>query len=135
MTNIIGTNGNDTLVGSDSADTIKGLAGNDTITANRGNDTLTGGGGKDKFVYNYEYSDVSDGTDTITDFNGVGKSTNPTAAVIAEVDTIKFLGTGLTARNLLLTQNGNNLEIAFEGIPEAPDAKVILAKLQIRRLR
>ena len=122
-------------MGSDSADTIKGLAGNDTITANRGNDTLTGGGGKDKFVYNYEYSDVSDGTDTITDFNGVGKSTNPTAAVIAEVDTIKFLGTGLTARNLLLTQNGNNLEIAFEGIPEAPDAKVILAKLQIRRLR
>ncbi|MEH2454275.1 hypothetical protein [Nostoc sp.] len=67
MANIIGTNGNDTLVGSDSADTINGKAGNDTITANQGNDTLTGGDGKDKFVYDY-----NNGTDTITDFNGVG---------------------------------------------------------------
>ena len=131
MTNIIGTNGNDTLVGSDSADTINGKAGDDTITANQGNDTLTGGGGKDKFVYNYYYSDLSDGTDTITDFVGVGKSINPTAAVIAEVDTIKFQGAGLTARNLLLTQNGNNLEITFEGVP---DTKVILKNFKLEDL-
>ncbi|MEH2422438.1 MAG: calcium-binding protein [Nostoc sp.] len=126
MANIIGTNGNDTLVGSDSADTIKGLAGNDTITANQGNDTLTGGGGEDKFVYNY-----NDGTDTITDFNGVGKGTNPTAAVIAEVDTLKFLGAGLTARNLLLTENGNNLEISFEGVN---GTKVILKNFKLEDL-
>ncbi|MEH2067722.1 MAG: calcium-binding protein [Nostoc sp.] len=108
MANITGTNANDTLVGTDSADTINGKAGNDIIAANQKNDTLTGGGGKDIFVYN-----LFDGTDTITDFGGVGKGTNPTAAVIAEVDTIKFVNGGLTARNLLLTQNGNNLEITF----------------------
>ncbi|MEH2335700.1 hypothetical protein [Nostoc sp.] len=126
MANIIGTNGNDTLVGGDSADTINGKAGNDTITANQGNDTLTGGGGKDKFVYDY-----NNGTDTITDFNGVGKGTNPTAEVIAEVDTLKFLGGGFTARNLLLTQNGNNLEITFEGVD---DTKVILQNFALENL-
>ncbi|MEH2202711.1 MAG: calcium-binding protein [Nostoc sp.] len=101
MANIIGTSGYDLL---------QGGTGNDTLTGGTGNDTLTGGGGKDKFVYN-----LGDGADTITDFGGIGKGTNPTAAVIAEVDTIKFQGTGLTARNLLLFQNGNNLEISFEG--------------------
>ena len=114
MANIIGTNGNDTLVGSNEADTIKGLAGNDTITSFSGNDTLIGGGGKDKFVYEYYYG--SNNTDIITDFGGVDKGTNPTAAVIAEVDTLNFQGNdSFTAQNLLLTQNGNNLEINFEG--------------------
>ncbi|MFN6538728.1 MAG: beta strand repeat-containing protein [Nostoc sp. EkiNYC01] len=123
MANIIGTNGNDTLLGTNSADTINGKVGNDTITANYGNDTLTGGGGKDKFVYN-----LGDGTDTITDFGGIGKGTNPTAAVIAEVDTIKFQGAGFTAQNLLLTQNGTNLEITFEGVN---DDKVILKNFKL----
>ncbi|MEH1943814.1 MAG: calcium-binding protein [Nostoc sp.] len=110
MANIIGTNGNDTLVGSSGADTIKGLAGNDTITGNGGNDTLTGGGGNDEFVYSYKGTkDII----IITDFRGVGKGTNPTAAVIAEVDTLNFQSNRLTAQNLLLTQNGNNLEISF----------------------
>ncbi|MBN3957465.1 calcium-binding protein [Nostoc sp. NMS8] len=113
MANIIGTDGNDTLFGTDSADTINGKAGNDNITGSNGDDTLRGGGGKDTFVYS-----SNDGTDTITDFGGVGKGTNPTAAVIAEVDTIKFLDEGSTARNLLLTQNGNNLEITFQDIQE-----------------
>ncbi|MEH2174780.1 beta strand repeat-containing protein [Nostoc sp.] len=111
MANIIGTNGNDTLVGSNDADTIKGLAGNDTIIGNKYNDTLTGGDGKDKFVYNF-----GDDNDIITDFDGIGKGTNPTAAVITKVDTIKFQGDSLTAQNLLLTQNGKNLEISFEGV-------------------
>ncbi|MHC5768658.1 MAG: calcium-binding protein [Nostoc sp.] len=101
MANIIGTDGYDLLQGS---------TGNDTLIGGQGNDYLTGGGGKDKFVYN-----LGDGTDTITDFGGIGKGTNPTAAVIAEVDTIKFQGAGLTAQNLLLIQNGNDLEITFEG--------------------
>ncbi len=126
MANIIGTNGNDTLLGTNSADTINGKAGNDTITPNYGNDTLTGGGGKDKFIYN-----LDDGTDTISDFGGIGKGTTPTAGIIAEVDTIKFQGTSLIARNLLLTQNGNNLEITFEGIP---GAKVILKDFKLENL-
>ncbi|MDZ8236317.1 MAG: calcium-binding protein [Nostoc sp. ChiQUE01a] len=126
MANIIGTNGNNTLLGTTSADTINGKLGNDTITGNKANDILTGGGGKDRFVYN-----LGDGIDTITDFGGVGKGTNPTAPVIAEVDTIKFVGAGLTARNLLLTQNGTNLEITFEGVA---GTKIILNNFKLEDL-
>ncbi|MCW5312857.1 calcium-binding protein [Nostoc sp. KVJ3] len=114
MANIIGTNGNDTLVGTDSDDIINGKAGNDIIGNSDGNDTLTGGGGNDKFVYN-----LYNGNDIITDFAGIGKGTNPSAKVIAEVDTLSFQGAAeFNARNLLLTQNGNNLEINFEGLIE-----------------
>ncbi|MBC1222825.1 calcium-binding protein [Nostoc sp. UCD121] len=126
MANIIGTNGNDTLVGSYEADTINGEAGNDTITGNEGDDTLTGGGGKDQFVYNY-YT----GIDLITDFNGIGKGVNPSAGVIAEVDTLKFQGAAFTARNMLLTQNGKNLEITFENVL---DSKVILENFALENL-
>jgi Ca2+-binding RTX toxin-like protein len=126
MANIIGTDGNDTLVGTNNGDAINGKTGNDTITGSQNNDILTGGGGKDKFVYN-----LGDGTDTITDFAGVGKGTNPTAAVIAEVDTLVFKGAGFTARNLLLTQNGTNLEIAFEGVD---NNKVILQDFKLEDL-
>ncbi|MEH2212325.1 MAG: calcium-binding protein [Nostoc sp.] len=135
MANIIGTNGNDTLLGTNGADTINGKAGNDTIAAS--NDTLTGGGGKDKFVYNFtydEYYNLISNTDTITDFGGVGKGVTPSAAVIAEVDTIKFQGAGLTAQNLLLTQNGSNLEITFEGVGGAAGTKVILENFKLENL-
>ncbi|MGV0105036.1 Calcium-binding protein [Nostoc sp. DSM 114167] len=117
MANIIGTSGYDLL---------QGGTGNDTLIGGTGNDFLTGGGGKDKFVY-----DLGDGTDTITDFGGIGKGTNPTAAVIAEVDTIKFQGAGLTAQNLLLIQNGNDLEITFEG---NTDTVVILQNFKLENL-
>ncbi|WP_099070069.1 beta strand repeat-containing protein [Nostoc linckia] len=126
MANINGTIGNDTLVGTLSADTINGKLGNDIITGDKANDTLTGGGGKDIFIY---YSD--DGTDTITDFGGVGKGTNPTTGVIAEVDTIQFSGADWTARNMLLTQNGTNLEITFDGVAST---KVILQNFKLEDL-
>ncbi|MDZ8186775.1 MAG: calcium-binding protein [Nostoc sp. ChiSLP02] len=117
MPNIIGSDAYDVLLGTKSADTINGKL---------YKDILTGGGGKDKFVYN-----LGDGTDTITDFGGIGKGINPTVAVIAEVDTIKFQGAGLTARNLLLTQNGTNLEITFERIA---NTKVILQNFKLEDL-
>ncbi|MDZ8222531.1 DUF4347 domain-containing protein [Nostoc sp. ChiVER01] len=121
-----GTNGADNLVGKNYGDIINAQAGNDTITGNEGNDILTGGGGKDKFVYN-----LGDGVDTITDFGGLGKGSNPSAAIIAEVDTLKFQGAGLTARNLLLNQNSNNLEVTFEGVA---DDKVILQNFPLENL-
>ncbi|MHC5718957.1 MAG: calcium-binding protein, partial [Nostoc sp.] len=106
---------------------IIGTKGNDTITLSYDDDTLTGGGGKDKFVYA-----LYTGPDTITDFGGVGKGTHPTAAVIAEVDTLIFQGDDrLTARNLELTQNGNNLEISFEGVGGTP---VILQNFALENL-
>ncbi|MEH2117915.1 DUF4347 domain-containing protein [Nostoc sp.] len=121
-----GTNGADNLVGKNYSEIINGQGGNDIITGNQGNDVLTGGGGKDKFVYN-----LGDGVDTITDFGGLGKGSNPSAAVIAELDTLKFQGTGLTAKNLLLTQNGNNLEVTFDGVA---DDKVILQNFPLENL-
>ncbi|MBG1266917.1 DUF4347 domain-containing protein [Nostoc sp. WHI] len=121
-----GTNGADNLVGNNYGEIINAQAGNDIITGNQGNDILTGGGGKDKFVYN-----LGDGVDTITDFGGLGKGSNPLATIIDELDTLKFQGTGLTARNLLLTQNANNLEITFEGVA---DDKVILQNFALENL-
>lgn len=117
MANIIGINGNDTLLGTNSADTINGN-GNDSF--DQDNDSLTGGGGKDKFVYNLNYYSSSN-TDTITDFGGVGQGITPSAAVIAEVDTIQFQGYYFTPQNLLLAQNGSNLEITFEDFEEVVD--------------
>ena len=46
----------------------------------------------------------------------MGKGTNPSSAVIANVDTLQFIGSGLTARNLQLTQKANNLEVTFEDV-------------------
>ncbi|MEH1934528.1 MAG: calcium-binding protein [Nostoc sp.] len=128
MANIFGTNGNDTLLGSKGADTINGKAGNDTIT---------GGGGKDKFIYDF-YGGI--GPSIITDFGGIGKGVNPSAAVIAEVDTLEFQEyDSFTAQNLLLTQNGNNLEITFAEGADAyysglAVAKVILQNFALENL-
>jgi Ca2+-binding RTX toxin-like protein len=126
-TNLIqGTTGADSLLGNDLVDIIDGKAGNDTITGKKGNDTLTGGGNQDKFIFG-----LGDGTDTITDFGGVGIGNTPTSAVKAEVDTLQFQGANLTARNLLLTQNGSNLEVAFEGVT---GNKVILQNFALQNL-
>jgi hypothetical protein len=125
--NLVGNSGNNSLTGTNCADTINGGLGNDTITGRQGNDLLTGGGNRDRFVYN-----LGDGTDTITDFGGVGRGNNPSSAIRAEIDTLQFVGSGFTARNLLLTQNGANLELSFEGIAGAP--QVILANFQLENL-
>ncbi|MBG1244462.1 DUF4347 domain-containing protein [Nostoc sp. NZL] len=87
---------------------------------------LTGGGGQNQFVIRFE------GTQIITDFGGVGKVINPTAAVMAEVDTLKFEGAGLTARNLLLTQNGSNLVVSFESVVNSPE--IILQNFALEKL-
>ncbi|WP_143874403.1 beta strand repeat-containing protein [Nostoc linckia] len=115
--NLTGTPNSDTLVGTASNNIIDGLA---------SNDILTGGGGQDKFVFR-----PGDGTDTITDFGGVGTGSNPSAAVIANVDTLQFIGSGLTAKNLQLTQNVNNLEVTFE---DTSNTKVILQNFQLQNL-
>ncbi|MEH2216743.1 MAG: VCBS domain-containing protein [Nostoc sp.] len=125
--NLTGTPNADILTGTASNNTINGLAGNDTITGNKGNDTITGGTGQDRFVYN-----LGDGVDTITDFGGVGQGVNPSPAVIAATDTLKFQGTGLTAQNLLLTKNGSNLEVSFESVVNSP--KVILQNFALENL-
>jgi Ca2+-binding RTX toxin-like protein len=123
---IEGTSGNDLLLGTAAADQLNGLAGNDLIIAAGGDDTLTGGGDRDRFAIA-----SGDGTDTITDFGGVGPGTNPSRAVRREVDTLQFFGNGLTAENLLLTQNGTDLELTFAGIE---NTKVILQNFPLQNL-
>jgi Ca2+-binding RTX toxin-like protein len=85
----------------------------------------TGSGGQTTFVIKR-----GDST-TITDFGGVGTGTNPSLAVIVEVDTLKFEGAGLTAQNMLLTQNGADLEITFEGVA---DTNVTLQNFELENL-
>jgi Ca2+-binding RTX toxin-like protein len=114
------------ITGTAGADTLVGTPGNNIIDGKAGNDTLTGNGGQDRFVIRR-----GDGNDIITDFGGVGKGTNPSATVIANVDTLQFLGSGLTAQNLLLTQNGNNLEVTFENVS---NTKVTLKNFQLENL-
>lgn len=86
----------------------------------------TGKGGQNGFVIQQ-----GEGTATISGFGGIGTGVNPSAATIAEVDTIKFAGAGLTARNLLLNQNGSNLEITFEGVA---DTKAVLNDFALENL-
>ncbi|MBD2410350.1 putative Ig domain-containing protein [Nostoc calcicola FACHB-3891] len=114
------------LTGTPNPDTLTGTASNNIIDGKASNDTLTGGGGRDTFIIR-----AGDGIDTITDFGGVGAGSNPSAAVIANVDTLQFTGTGLTAKNLQLTQNGTNLEVSFEDVA---NTKVILRNFQLQNL-
>ncbi len=114
------------LTGTPGADTLKGTINNNIIDGKAGNDKLTGNGGQDKFIFR-----PGDGIDIITDFGGVGKGSNPSAAVIAQVDTLQFTGSGLTAKNLQLTQNAKNLEVTFENVA---NTKVTLQNFKLENL-
>lgn len=100
-----------------------------TIGGDTGGGNNTGGdgnGGSDTFGV-----DHSGGTVVITNFGGVGRGTKPSAKTIAEADTLKFTGAGLTARNLLLTQLGKDLELSFDGLP---NPKVLLKNFTLENL-
>ena len=124
--NIASSNTSVNLTGTPGADNFFGSSSNNIIDGLTGDDTLTGNGGQDKFFIR-----LSDRNDTITDFAGVGKGSNPSAAVIANVDTLQFTGSGLTAQNLQLTQNGNNLEVTFENVAST---KVTLQNFKLENL-
>jgi DNA-binding beta-propeller fold protein YncE len=54
---------------------------------------------------------------TVENFGGVGLGSVPVAGLVDEIDTLRFVGEGLTAENLLLTQEGSDLRLSFEGVP------------------
>jgi hypothetical protein len=117
------------ITGTSSADILIGTPNNNIIEGKAGNDKLTGNGGQDKFIFS-----TGDGIDTITDFGGVGSvgiDSNPSTAVIAEVDTLDFTRLGLTAKNLQLNQNGNNLELTFEN---TSNTQIILENFLLENL-
>lgn len=114
------------LVGSDSNDVLKGRNEIKNITVTKGNDTLSGGGNRDLFTIKFDY-----GIDTINDFTGVGKGVKPGDNIVAEIDTLKFEGVGLTAQNMLLTQQGDDLLVSFEGVE---NTGAILKDFQLENL-
>ncbi|MEH2072511.1 MAG: hypothetical protein V7K47_30910 [Nostoc sp.] len=118
--------GDDFLVGGTGNDILNAGADNDILNAGTGDDTLIGGAGNDSFVVG-----LGDGSDTITDFGGLGTGSNPSASVLASYDMLLFNGAGLTAENLQLTQNGNNLELTFDGVA---NTKVTLENFQLENL-
>jgi arylsulfatase A-like enzyme len=68
---------------------------------------------------------------TINNFGRVGEVGKQTPATFAEVDTIKFTGTGLVAKNMTLNQQGSDLVIGFEGDSKT---KVTLKNFKLENL-
>jgi hypothetical protein len=66
---------------------ITGNGGNDTISDRNRNDLLLGGNDNDTLVFR-----LGDGHNTITNFAGTGIGSNPSAAVITQLDTLQFIG-------------------------------------------
>lgn len=117
--------------------TVVGTPQNDLIVARAGSNTLTPGNGDDTVILGLEMNrdtvviGSGAGTDNVLNFTGVGQGTYPTAETIADADTLKFEGAGFTAQNLLLTQEGEDLSIAFEGVA---NTKVVLRNLKLELL-
>jgi phosphodiesterase/alkaline phosphatase D-like protein/arylsulfatase A-like enzyme len=70
-------------------------------------------------------------TITITNFGGVGTGVDPSRQASNRVDILQFQGQGLEARNLVLSKQGNDLVLSFEG---APSTQVILKDFKLEDL-
>lgn len=92
--------GNDVLLGGFGNDQLFGQDDNDTLTGGVGDDYLEGGAGADVYVYN-----LGDGQDQIN-------NDQPFAAADKIV-----LGAGITAANIKLNHDGNDLLITFSNSP------------------
>nr|WP_301286358.1 calcium-binding protein [Neisseria perflava] len=90
---IYGNGGNNELYGLVGDDCIVAKDGNDTLVGGTGNDILIGGDGDDTYVFN-----SGDGNDIISDVSG---------------DDVLSFGDGITASDIILTQDGDNLVISF----------------------
>ncbi len=90
---------------------IAGDSENNIIVSTASDDILKGLGGHDNFIF-----DLNSGHDTITDFGGVSNFWDY-GFDVPEHDTLRFSGAGLTADKMLLTYDGDNSFITFEGVP------------------
>lgn len=120
---IHGNGGNDKLIGGTGNDNLFGDAGNDIlfgggpekmgdpVTVTAQSDTLTGGTGRDVFVIQQ-----GGGTVTITDFNGVGAGSGQDKNALINLDTLKFVGADLNAKNMKSTISGNDVILTFDDL-------------------
>ncbi|MEL7313606.1 MAG: SdrD B-like domain-containing protein, partial [Cyanobacteria bacterium J06559_3] len=100
------------LVGSEADETLVGTSASEVIEGQSGHDVLTGMGGQDVFIFAPD-----SGTDTITDFGGVGSGSTGDPALLPEADILQFEGDDLTAENLLLSYDGQDTVLSFAGVP------------------
>lgn len=110
--------GNDYILSGAGIDVVYAGAGNDFVDVGDNDNYVDAGTGNDFVVLGAGKNEIrpGGGDDIIVNFNGVGRGVTPSAATLAEVDTLIFAGTGLVASNLLLTQAGNNLVVTFDGV-------------------
>jgi Ca2+-binding RTX toxin-like protein len=83
----------------------------------------SGSGGQKTFSVN-----AGDSKGIVLNFGGVGKGDSINQDTLKEVDSLKFEGEGLTAKNLQLTRKGNDLIATFDGDSET---KVVLKNLEL----
>lgn len=107
---LIGTAANESLFAADGINTsLSGMGGDDVLNGSTGNDYLEGGLGQDSLYggvgNDIYYYNLGDGSDTITDYD------DQTAANLRS-DTLLF-AEGIRPEEILLTQNGNDLEITL----------------------
>ena len=90
-TTVFGTSGDDYL--------LWDSGGNDTIDGGAGNDYLNAGLGSDTYIFN-----LGGGQDTIADSGNAA----------GNIDTLRF-GAGITASDMIFTQNGTSLTLSING--------------------
>jgi Ca2+-binding RTX toxin-like protein len=112
--NLYGNGGNDTLDGGAGADYLTGDAGNDGLFGGIGNDSVHGGDGNDSLAGGLgdDYLQGDEGADTYVYSLGEGNDTISNYQTLAAADKIVF-GAGITAANIKLTRDGNDLLINF----------------------
>jgi len=69
---------------------------------------------------------------TLAGFGGVGRGAKISLATVDELDTIRFIGDGLTAEKMQLTQNGADLEITF--LDDETGTKAVLQDFALDQL-
>ncbi len=111
---LYGNGGNDTLDGGMGADYLTGDAGNDSLIGGMGNDSLHGGDGNDILNGGLgdDYLQGDEGADTYIFNAGDGQDTISDYQTLAAADKIVF-GAGITAANIKLSRDGNDLVISF----------------------
>jgi Ca2+-binding RTX toxin-like protein len=110
MSTINGGSGSDIIIAGDTSDVINGLIGNDSLNGGSGVDTLVGGRGDDTL-------EGGEGADTYTFSLGDGLDTVINTQQTAAADKIVF-GTGISASNIKLFREGNDLLITLTNSPE-----------------